>query len=112
MGTLLVILHIVISVLLIVVVLLQQNRGGLSGVFGGSVTQSVFGGRGAAPVLTKIATVLGVLFFISSFSLAVYFTKGKQGRVIRRPIAPQPMEQAPVEEPITQPVEVPSGVSE
>lgn len=67
----LVFLHVVVSLFLIVTVLLQSGKGGgLAGTFGGSgVTGGVFGGRGAAPFLTKATTVFAVLFMLTSISL-------------------------------------------
>jgi preprotein translocase subunit SecG len=68
---LLVFVHVVVSILLIVAVLLQSGKGtGLAGTFGGSgVTGGVFGGRGAAPFLTKATTVCAVLFMVTAVSL-------------------------------------------
>ena len=53
-------LHVFVSFGLIIAVLLQSSKGGgLAGTFGGSgVSGGVFGGRGAAPFLTKATTVL------------------------------------------------------
>jgi len=66
-------IHIVICLGLIVVVLLQSGRGaGLSSAFGGGGGgQAVFGGRGAAPFLTKATTVLAIAFGLTSLTLAV-----------------------------------------
>ena len=68
---LLIILHIFVSCSLIILVLLQSSKGGgLAGTFGGSgMAGSVFGGRGAAPFLTKATTVCAILFMLTSLSL-------------------------------------------
>ena len=68
---LLIFVHIVVSFGLIVTVLLQSSKGGgLAGTFGGSgITGGVFGGRGAAPFLTKATTVCAILFMLTSLSL-------------------------------------------
>ena len=64
--------HVLICILLILVVLLQRSRGaGLSGVFGGGGSQSFFGGRGAAPFLTKATSVLAILFMATSLTLTL-----------------------------------------
>jgi preprotein translocase subunit SecG len=70
---LLVAMHILVSVLLIVVVLLQPGKGGggMGAVFGGGSSTSVFGGRGAATVLSKATGVLAVLFFVLSIAIAM-----------------------------------------
>ncbi len=68
---LLIFFHIVVSFGLIVTVLLQSSKGGgLAGTFGGSgITGGVFGGRGAAPFLTKATTFCAILFMLTSLSL-------------------------------------------
>jgi preprotein translocase subunit SecG len=65
-----IVLHILISIFLVVVVLLQSSKGaGLAGAFGGGGMGggmgAVFGGRGAAPFLSKATTVLAIAFMLS-----------------------------------------------
>ena len=67
-------IHVLVVVLLIAVILMQQREGGLSTAFGGS-GQSVFGGRGAAPFLTKTTVVLLVMFILTSFTLTILGNK-------------------------------------
>ena len=69
MRALLLSIHTICSFFLLVVVLLQPSKsGGLSGMFGGGGT-SFFGGRGAAPFLTKITIVLATIFIVTSVIL-------------------------------------------
>jgi len=50
------------------VILLQPSKsGGLSGMFGGGTT--FFGGKGAAPFLTKITIILATVFIMTSVVL-------------------------------------------
>jgi len=65
-------LHVIVSVVLILVVLLQTGkRADLAGAFGGGGSQTAFGARGAATLLSKATTTCAVLFMISSLSLSI-----------------------------------------
>jgi len=73
MAVVLSFIHVLCCILLIGVVLMQKAKGdGLSGAFGGggALTAS-FGTRGAATLLSKITTVLAIVFMASSFVLAI-----------------------------------------
>ncbi|MBD3218857.1 MAG: preprotein translocase subunit SecG [candidate division Zixibacteria bacterium] len=77
----LIVLHIFISLGLIISVLMQSAKGeGLAGAFGGSgggVSGAVFGGRGAASFLSRATTVLAVAFMINCILLT--FSGGGTG---------------------------------
>lgn len=65
-------LHVLVCALLLVVVLMQQGKGGdIAAAFGGSGSQTAFGARAGATVLTRATTVLGALFMIGSMTLAI-----------------------------------------
>jgi len=65
-------LHIVICVFLIIVVLLQSGKAAdLAGAFGGMGSQTVFGPRGTATVLSKATTIAASLFMVTSLALAI-----------------------------------------
>jgi preprotein translocase subunit SecG len=65
-------LHIVICVFLIIVVLLQSGKAAdLAGAFGGMGSQTVFGPRGTATVLSKATTIAASLFMVTSIVLVV-----------------------------------------
>ena len=59
------VIQVVICALLVVVILLQEGKKGMGAIFGGS-SSSIFGARGAANVLTKITSVLAILFMLNS----------------------------------------------
>ncbi|MDR2481915.1 MAG: preprotein translocase subunit SecG [Spirochaetaceae bacterium] len=66
----LLVIFIIVSLLLIMLVLIQSEEGdSLGGVFAGG-SGSAFGSR-SGNVLTKASSILGVLFFVLSFSLAL-----------------------------------------
>jgi preprotein translocase subunit SecG len=72
MLILLVILHIIVSVFIIGVVLLQQGKSAdLAGAFGGQGSQTAFGPRGAANLLTKMTTWAAIIFMLTSIGLTV-----------------------------------------
>ena len=73
---LLVILHVIICVFLIGVVLLQQGKSAdLAGAFGGQGSQTAFGPRGAANLLTRLTTWSAVLFMLTSISLTILMSR-------------------------------------
>ena len=69
-------LHIVVALILILVVLLQTGkRADLAGAFGGGGSQTAFGTRGVATLLSKVTTAAAVLFMITSISLSLVATR-------------------------------------
>lgn len=82
MNGLFLILHIVICLILIVAVLLQSGKSAdLAGAFGGGGSQTAFGPRGTATILSKVTTVCAVLFMITSIGLWIMSLKGQKSVV-------------------------------
>jgi len=75
---LLVTIYVLACLLLLLVVLLQQGRGGdiASAFGGGGSTQTAFGARQGATVLTRASTVLGILFMVGALALSVMGQRG------------------------------------
>jgi preprotein translocase subunit SecG len=72
----LVLIHIVICLFLIGVVLIQQGKSAdLAGAFGGQGSQTAFGPRGAANLLTKLTTWAAVLFMLLSIVLTILLAR-------------------------------------
>src|SRR5580692_8400088 len=68
--------HVLVCLFLIGVVLLQQGRSAdLAGAFGGQGSQTAFGPRAAANVLTRLTTWSAVIFMITSISLTVLYQR-------------------------------------
>lgn len=85
---LLVALYIVVALLLTVVVLLQQGKGGgMAAAFGGASSQTAFGARSGATVLTRATAVLAALFMVGAFLLTVLGRTGG-GSVVGGPDLP------------------------
>jgi preprotein translocase subunit SecG len=71
-----VVVHVIVCLFLIGVVLLQQGRSAdLAGAFGGQGSQTAFGPRAAANVLTRLTTWSAVIFMVTSISLTVLYVR-------------------------------------
>lgn len=82
--TLITVFHIVIALLLVITVLLQPGKGGdLGSMFGGGMSDSIFGSSGAVPFLTKTTRVLAVLFIVTSLSLGFFLTRDYKSSVVK-----------------------------
>ena len=82
MITLIEILHVLICILLIVAVLLQGGENvDITAAFGGT-SQAAFGPRGSVTLLAKITWGLGILFIITSVTLAVHASRTSAGSVL------------------------------
>jgi len=76
MYILFLLIHILVCVFLIIVVLLQSGKAAdLAGAFGGMGSQTAFGPRGSATLLSKATTISAVLFMVTSLSLSILATK-------------------------------------
>jgi preprotein translocase subunit SecG len=89
-------LYVLVCLFLLGVVLLQQGRGGdIAAAFGGSSSQTAFGARSGATVLTRATAVLGTLFMLGAFGLGIMgkgggssVVSGVQGPAQTAPAAP------------------------
>jgi len=86
MDTIILAIHMVISVLLVGLILIQHGKGADAGAAalgggggGGGASSSIFGSQGSASFLSRTSAVLAMLFFISSLTLAYY--AGRTDRV-------------------------------
>ena len=65
-------IHVLVSLLLIVIILLQQGKSAdLAAAFGGQGSQTAFGPRSAANLLTKSTSWLAGIFIVTSVTLTV-----------------------------------------
>jgi preprotein translocase subunit SecG len=66
--------HVIVCLLLIVIILLQQGKSAdLAAAFGGQGSQTAFGPRSAANLLTKTTTWLAIVFVVTSMTLTVMY---------------------------------------
>ncbi len=77
MIALLIVIYVIVCFFLIGVVLLQQGKSAdLAAAFGGQGSQTAFGPRGAANLLTKLTAWAAVLFMLISIGLTVLLSHG------------------------------------
>src|SRR5690242_6382112 len=88
---LLTVIHIFVCIFLIVVVLLQSGQSGdIAAAFGGMGSQTAFGPRGAATVLTKATTWCAVIFMLTSITLSITASRRTgNGSVLQNLKSPQ-----------------------
>lgn len=104
-----IVLHIIACLFLIAVVLLQQGKGqDLASAFGGGGTQTAFGPRGSANVLTRATTILAGLFMVTSLALTV-LRPGSSSVLDRIPEAAASPSPAPAAPAATQPATAPAA---
>lgn len=68
MLTVLAIVYAIVCILLVIVVMLQSGKAGNMGLFGGGGTSSI--GSQSGDIMTRITTVLGVVFFVLALTFA------------------------------------------
>jgi preprotein translocase subunit SecG len=87
-------LYVLVCLVLLLVILLQQGKGDMAAAFGGGSSQSAFGARSGATVLSKATAVLAALFMIGAMVLAIIGQRGP-GSVVGGAAAPRPAAPAP-----------------
>jgi len=100
MYTLLVMLHVIVSLVLILIVLLQAGKGAdMGAAFGGS-SQTVFGSSGASTFLGKMTAGIAILFMITSL-LLTYTASHRSSSLMERSQIPVTEQKLPVTNPNT-----------
>lgn len=91
MYTLILIVHIFASICLILIVLLQTGKGGgLSGLFGGGGSETVFSGSGGNIFLKKVTAILAVIFMCTSLLLTLVSLRQPRRTIMEKiPAAPE-----------------------
>jgi preprotein translocase subunit SecG len=99
------IVHVIVCFFLIIVVLLQSGSAGdVAAAFGGQGSQTAFGPRTGATVLTKATAWATVIFLITSITLSIYDSRKPSSSVLEKvkPAATQPApQQTPAPAPTT-----------
>lgn len=72
LESLLITIHVVAAIVIVGLVLLQRGRGADIGAsFGSGASQTMFGSGGSGNFLTRVTTMLTVVFFATSLGLAI-----------------------------------------
>ena len=83
MVIVLVVLHVLVALFLIGVVLLQQGKSAdLAAAFGGQGSQTAFGPRGAANLLTRLTTYSAIVFMLTSIGLTILLSRASNDSVL------------------------------
>ena len=70
-------LYVLVCLMLLLVILLQQGKGGdMASAFGGGSSQTAFGARAGATLMTKLTTIFAVLFMVLALALAILGQRG------------------------------------
>src|ERR1700704_6984434 len=112
-GWLLAAFFVLNCLVLIIVVLLQSGKAAdLAGAFGGAGSQTAFGPRGAANVLSKATTWCAIMFMLCAMAMVLRTDKAVgQGSSFLEKIsqpAPKPAPVTPATTPATSPVTPPA----
>ena len=95
MTTVLLMIHLFVTIALIGVVLIQRSEGGGLGIGTSQGMGSFMSGRGTANLLTRTTAILGAIFFVLSLALALLNKGTGVGRSLLD-IAPPPASTAPL----------------
>ncbi len=91
MITLILVIHIIVSICLILIVLLQVGKGAsLSGLFGGGGGgEAIFGGAGGDVFMKKLTVTFAVLFIFTSLTLTIISARRPLSTIIyKEPTVP------------------------
>ena len=76
MVYLFIVVHIIVCFTIVGIILLQQGKSAdLAGAFGGAGSQTAFGPRSAANMLTRVTIWCAVIFMITSIALTIMLQK-------------------------------------
>lgn len=98
MTTVVLVIHLLLAIAMVGVILIQRSEGGALGIGGGGGGGGMGGfmtGRSAANMLTRATGLLAAGFFVTSLTLAIMASNGRErGSILDQP-APAPVEQVP-----------------
>jgi preprotein translocase subunit SecG len=97
------VVHVFVCLFLIIVVLLQRGKSAdIAAAFGGMGSQTAFGPRGAATLLSKATTYAAIIFMLTSITLSIYASRRSEGGSVLQN-TPAQTQQAPGQAPAPSP---------
>jgi preprotein translocase subunit SecG len=84
-------IYVLVCTVLLLVILLQQGKGDMAAAFGGGGSQSAFGARAGATVLSKATAILAALFMLGALGLAIIGQRGPSSVVSGAPAPARPV---------------------
>ncbi len=101
MAVLITVIHVLVCAFLIAVVLLQSGKSAdIAAAFGGMGSQTAFGTRTAATVLTKATTWAAIVFMLTSITLSVFASRASlRSRSVLGSTSSAPTKSAPAQQP-------------
>ena len=91
-NTVLLVIHVIVSVILILIILLQIGKGAsLSNLFGGGSSDAVFSGAGGDVFMKKLTVGFAIAFVVTSLGLTVLSSRRPAKSVVQdTPSVPPP----------------------
>ncbi len=77
-------IHVLVCTILIIVVLLQHGKSAdIAATFGGAGSQTAFGPRGTATLLSRVTTWCAIIFMLTSISLTLLATRAHSNSIMQ-----------------------------
>lgn len=118
--TLLLVLQVIVAITLIGFILIQHGKGADAGAaFGSGASATVFGSRGSGNFMTRVTTVLAIVFLANSLLLGYLSTQrvkvpisllDSEPSVVLPQVIDRPATDMPEEVPVDVPQDIPADV--
>jgi len=92
-------IHVIVCIFLIIVVLLQSGKSAdIAAAFGGMGSQTAFGPRSTATLLSKATTISAVIFMLTSITLSIMAFRAPSSSSVLGGAKPAPVQKAPAQQ--------------
>lgn len=98
-NSILLVVQVLLSISLIGLILIQHGKGADAGAaFGSGASATVFGAKGSGTFLSKMTTMLAILFFVVCLALAYLSSNRDRPDSVSGSVTSQEIEVAPMQE--------------